>query len=398
VSKSNPFSIPLVDLRAQYHAIEREIHSALDAVIKSQQFILGETVSRFEDQMALWLGAESAVGVASGSDALLLALIALGLGPGDAVLVPPFTFFSTVSAITRAGAMPLFVDIDPESFLISFTHLRDFLASCVIQRDGVWMDSVTGRKIRALLPVHLFGQCCRMNDIVAIAREFNLAVIEDVAQACGARMVLGGDVKFAGTVGTAGCFSFFPSKTLGGFGDGGLVTTNERMVADKLRMLRMHGESARYHHDVIGINSRLDALQAAVLSVKQRYLDRWCDERVEKARNYGTLFESSGVVGNGLKSIPSVPSDRSHVFNNYVVRAENRDGLKHFLAAHGVQSEIYYPVPLHLQRCFESLGYKWGDFPEAERAASEVLALPIYPEITSGEQEFVVSRIKSFYQ
>ena len=260
------------------------------------------------------------------------------------------------------------------------------------------MDSVTGRKLRAMLPVHLFGRCCQMDEILAIAQDFNLAVIEDVAQACGARMALGNDVKFAGTIGNAGCFSFFPSKTLGGFGDGGLVTTNERIVADKLRMLRMHGESARYHHDVIGINSRLDALQAAVLSVKQRYLDSWCSDRVEKARSYGALFESSGILGNGLKSIPSVPSDRSHVFNNYVVRAENRDGLKHFLAADGIQSEIYYPVPLHIQRCFDSLGYKSGDFPESERAANEVLALPIYPEITNDEQEFVVSRIKAFYQ
>ncbi|HEY7167394.1 MAG TPA: DegT/DnrJ/EryC1/StrS family aminotransferase [Candidatus Binatia bacterium] len=389
MSNSNTVRVPLVDLRSQYRAIETEIQCALNTVLESQEFILGETVERFEQQMARWLGAEAAVGVASGSDALLLALMALGIGAGDAVLVTPFTFFSTVSAITRLGATPVFVDIDPESYLIAPKEIRNTLDRRRSQTVG---------KIRALLPVHLFGQCCAMAEILPIAEEFKLALIEDVAQACGARIAMNGGTKFAGTSGSAGCFSFFPSKTLGGFGDGGLIASNDPAIAGKLRMLRMHGESSRYHHDVIGINSRLDALQAAVLSVKQQYLDDWCERRIEKARSYRALFDSSGLIGEGLKAVPSVPPDRFHVFNNFVVRAENRDELKTFLAAHGIQTEIYYPVPLHLQRCFENLGYQTGDFPQAEHAAKEVLALPIYPELTHDQQEFVVAKIKAFYR
>jgi dTDP-4-amino-4,6-dideoxygalactose transaminase len=250
------------------------VRQAIDAVNDSQHFILGPAVKRFEEQMAAYLSCDSAVGVASGSDALLLALMALAIGPGDAVVTTPFTFFSTISSITRLGAKPLLIDIDADTFLISATGIQRFLGSRGQTRNGLTIDVKTGERIRAILPVHLFGQCCAMNELTAKARDYNLQIVEDVAQACGARMSIAGESKFAGAIGTLGCFSFFPSKNLGGFGDGGMVTANDRRLADKVRMLRMHGEQAKYHHEVTGINSRLDSLQAAVLTVKQQYWKR----------------------------------------------------------------------------------------------------------------------------
>ena len=399
MSSSSPYKIPIVDLRAQYAGLRSEIRQAVDEVLESQQFILGPAVGRFEEQMAPYLGCAHAIGVASGSDALLLALMALETGPGDAVLVPPFTFFSTVSAITRLGATPLFVDIDPESYLISPKALESFLA----QRGqsgpgGATMDIRTGLRIKALLPVHLFGQSCAMEKLTSLARQHHCHIVEDVAQACGARAAVGGQLPFAGAIGSLGCFSFFPSKNLGGLGDGGLVTTNDRELAAKVKMLRMHGESAKYHHQVIGINSRLDSLQAATLSVKQRYLEQWCRQRIERAQSYHRLFGESGLVGDQILRIPPASTDRSHVFNNYVVSVRRRDELKAFLAERGIQSEVYYPVPLHLQTCFAGLGYKKGDFPQAERAAAEVLALPLYPELTAAQQQTVVGAIADFYR
>jgi dTDP-4-amino-4,6-dideoxygalactose transaminase len=385
-----PFKIPIVDLRAQYAAIREQVRAAFDQVNESQQFILGPAVQNFETQMAAYLNCGNAVGVASGSDALLLTLMALGIGPGDAVITTPFTFFSTVSSITRLGAVPWFVDIDPESFLLSAKLVEAGLAEAKSKR--------TGQRVRAILPVHLFGQCCAMNDLLALARKNRLYVIEDVAQACGARMVIGRETKFAGAIGDLGCFSFFPSKTLGGFGDGGMVTTSDTELADKLRILRMHGERSKYHHEVTGINSRLDSLQAAVLAVKQQFLETWCAERIERARQYNELFKQSGSLEHGLLSIPAPGMDRSHVFNNYVIRVERREELKQFLAERGVQSEIYYPLPLHLQECFAGLGCRKGDFPQAELAASQVLALPLYPELAPAQQELVVETIRLFYR
>jgi dTDP-4-amino-4,6-dideoxygalactose transaminase len=237
-----------------------------------------------------------------------------------------------------------------------------------------------------------------MAELTTLAQKYQLRIIEDVAQACGARASINGQKRFAGTVGDLGCFSFFPSKTLGGYGDGGLVTTDHEDLAEKVRKLRMHGETTKYHHQLIGINSRLDSIQASVLSVKLRYLDDWCDQRIEKARNYARLFEKRGIVGKGLLSIPAPANDKSHIFNNFVIRAERRDQLKKFLEAHGIQSEIYYPLPLHLQTCFASLGYKNGDFPQAELTATQVLALPLYPELTIAQQETVVNKINDFYR
>jgi len=398
VSNPSPYKIPIVDLRAQYATIRDEVRRAIDEIAESQQFILGPAVARFEEQMAAYLGCAHAVGVASGSDALLLALTALDIGPGDAVITTPFTFFSTVSSITRLGAKPLFIDIDPYNYLLSSTAVKQFLGERGIIRDGLTVDIKTGWPIKALLPVHLFGQCCAMNEFITLAEKYKLLIVEDVAQACGAQMKINRQTIFAGTIGAAGCYSFFPSKTLGGFGDGGLVAVHSTELTDRLRSLRMHGESAKYHHDLTGINSRLDAIQAAVLSVKQNYLDGWCGERIQRAGVYYRLFHQSGTLGNGVLAIPPAGTDRSHVFNSYVIRAERRDHLKQYLAVNGVQSEIYYPLPLHLQRCFAELGYRGGDFPQAELAASQVLALPLYPELTQDQQETVVDKICAFYR
>ncbi|MGH7816132.1 MAG: DegT/DnrJ/EryC1/StrS family aminotransferase [Candidatus Binatia bacterium] len=395
---SSPYQIPLVDLRAQYAEISNEVRSAIDEVVESQQFILGQSVTRFETQMATYLNCHHAVGVASGSDALLLALMALNVGPGDAVVTTPFTFFSTVSSITRLGATPLFIDIDINDYLLSVIGVEQLLAERVKKCDGETTDGKTGLRIKALLPVHLFGQSAAMNEFVHMARKYQLRIVEDVAQACGARREVHGEIKFAGTSGDIGCFSFFPSKILGGFGDAGLVSTDSKDLATQIGMLRTHGESAKYQHDLTGINSRLDALQAAVLSIKLKYLETWCAKRIERGQIYHRLFTARGLVGNGVVAIPSRHADKSHVFNNYVIRAERRDELRQFLADNDIQSEVYYPVPLHLQKCFADLNYKRGDFPQAELAASQVLALPLYPELTVDQQETVVVKIHAFYR
>jgi dTDP-4-amino-4,6-dideoxygalactose transaminase len=399
VSSPATFKIPIVDLRAQYSKIRDQVRQAIDEVNESQQFILGPAVKKFEEQMAAYLRCEHAVGVASGSDALLLALLALDVGPGDAVITTPFTFFSTVSSITRLGAQPLFVDIDSDTYLISATEVQQFLTERgQTSAGGATLDRKSGLRVRALLPVHLFGQCCAMNELTPLAQNYRLHIVEDVAQACGARMSVGHAEKFAGTIGDLGCFSFFPSKNLGGFGDGGMVCADNRELADKLDMLRRHGERTKYHHEVTGLNSRLDALQAAVLTIKQQYLEAWCGDRIERAQTYHYLFRESGLLGNGVTSIPPSITDGSHVYNNYVIGAERRDELKDFLAGKGIQTEIYYPLPLHLQNCFAHLGYKNGDFPKAELAAGRVLALPLYPELTTAQQESVVGAIRNFYR
>lgn len=392
------FKIPIVDLRTQYSAIRNEVRQAIDDVNETQQFILGPAVERFEDQMANYLRCRCSIGVASGSDALLLALMALGVGPGDAVITTPFTFFSTVSAILRVGARPLFIDVDIESCLVSLERLNEFLLQRIDPMANQVVDRNTGLKVQAVLPVHLFGQCCAMNELIALAKKYRFKIIEDVAQACGARILVAGEERFAGAIGDLGCFSFFPSKTLGAFGDGGLVTTQHPDLAERVRMLRMHGEKTKYFHEAMGINSRLDSLQAAVLSVKQQFLEQWCQNRIARAQVYYGLFRQSGLIGNGLIGIPEPSSGHSHVFNNYVVRVERRNELKQFLAGYGIQSEIYYPLPLHLQNCFAHLAYKRGDFPNAETLAEQVLALPVYPEITLEQQETVVEAVSAFYR
>ena len=398
MSNSAGYTIPIVDLRAQYRYLSREIRAAIDDVLESQQFILGPAVGRFEQELSAYLQCNFTVGVASGSDALLLALMALDIVPGDSVLVPPFTFFSTVSAITRIGARPLFIDIDPDNYLISVPAVEAFLDEHA-QISGETVKNVkTGSPIKAVLPVHLFGQCCDMAALLDLAKKYSLRIVEDVAQAYGARTHVSNQLKFAGTLGDLGCFSFFPSKNLGGYGDGGLVCTDDAKLIARLRMLRVHGESEKYHHQLTGINSRLDSIQAAVLSVKQRYIEEWCSRRIERAQTYHRLFTDNGLVGEPIRQIPAPMTDRSHVFNNYVIRVESRDDLRRFLAAAGIQSEIYYPLPLHLQSCFAELGYKRGEFPQAEIAAKQVLALPLYPELTLAQQQTVVGAIQKFFR
>jgi dTDP-4-amino-4,6-dideoxygalactose transaminase len=373
--------IPIIDLKAQYKTIHKELQQAIDEVLESQQFILGTAVEKFEADAAAYLGAGRAIGVASGSDALLLALTALGVGPGDSVIVPTFTFVATATAVARLGATPVFADVEPESFLISVKQVEMLLA-----------DKKTAARVKAVIPVHLFGRMCAMKEIAALAKRYRIAVVEDAAQAFGARD--GG--KAAGTLGDLGCYSFFPTKNLGGLGDGGLVATNDRALADKIKLLRAHGEGAKYRHDVIGVNSRLDAIQAAALAVKLRHVERWCAARRERARHYGELFHQRKLPGRGVRSIPDA-REATHAFNYYVIRTDRRDALKNHLAAAGIQTEIYYPIPLHLQPCFSHLGYRRGDFPVAEKAAEEALALPLYPEITQTQQATVVESIAAFY-
>jgi dTDP-4-amino-4,6-dideoxygalactose transaminase len=395
---SSPSKIPILDLRAQYRAIRAEVRAAIDEVLEGQQFILGPAVNRFEQQMVQYLGCAHAVGTASGSDALLLALMALDIGPGDGVIVTPFTFFSTVSSITRLGATPFFVDIDAADYLLSTQAVGEFLAERGRWKNGGVTDDRTGAHIKALLPVHLFGQACAMAEFLRLAEKYRLRIVEDVAQACGARSTIGGEERLAGAIGDLGCFSFFPSKTLGAYGDGGLVTTGDEELAAKVKMLRMHGESEKYRHRVTGINSRLDSIQAAVLGIKQRYLNQWCGQRIARAQTYHRLFSQTNLIGGDkIITIPSPLTDKTHVFNNYVIRTNRRDELKRFLAGRGIQCEVYYPVPLHLQECFAELGYKEGDFPAAELAATQVLALPLYPELTAHHQESIVSAIEEFF-
>ncbi|MCK4349224.1 MAG: DegT/DnrJ/EryC1/StrS family aminotransferase [Candidatus Krumholzibacteria bacterium] len=363
--------VKLLDLVPQYRTVEEEVRAAIEEVASTQMFILGPAVEKFEREIAAYCGTKFAVGVASGSDALLLALMACGVGKGDEVVTTPYTFFSTVSSITRLGARPLFADIDPATYNI----------------DPESVERLVGERTKAIMPVHLFGQTADMDPILEVAKPRGISVIEDACQSIGG--VYKG--RKAGALGTAGCFSFFPSKNLGGFGDGGMVTTDDEAFAARLGSLRMHGSRERYYHDEVGLNSRLDALQAAVLGVKLRHLDGWNDGRRRNASKYTTSFEALGGV------IPPVEAEScTSVFNQYIIRAKKRDELMRFLREREIGCEIYYPVPLHLQKCFRYLGGGEGDCPEAERAAKETLALPVYPELTEEQLDFVVETVGEF--
>ncbi len=366
--------IPLVDLRAQYESIKDEINDIVGRVIKDGRFILGPEVSAFEEEIAAYQGAKYAVGVASGTDALHLALLANGLNPGDEVITTPFTFISTAEVITHCGARPVFVDIDPNTYNL----------------DPAGIESVITRKTRAILPVHLYGQPADMGSVLEIARKHNIKVIEDCAQALGAEY--GG--KKVGSMGEAGCFSFFPSKILGAYGDGGMVVTDDASVAEKVRVLRNHGGQSKYHNVVPGFNSRLDELQAAVLRVKLRYLPEWIMKRREKAKLYTRLLEKV----EGIEPPREAPH-ALHVFNYYTIRVKDkRDELQKHLSSQGVATAIYYPVSLHLQEVYKSLGYKSGDMPECEKAQGEVLSLPLYPELTEESIRAIVDIITDFMQ
>jgi len=364
--------VPLLDLQAQYATIRAELETAVLDVVRSQRFILGPAVETFERQVAEYLGARNAIGCASGTDALLLPLKALRLEPGDEVIVPAFTFFATAGAVWNAGLRPVFADIAPDTFNMGVYEIEPALTS----------------RTRAIIVVHLFGQCAEMEPIMALARRHGLAVIEDAAQAFGARTLIGGAWRRAGTLSDVGSFSFFPSKNLGGFGDGGLMTTDDDELAERLRKLRVHGGRQMYHHEMVGTNSRLDALQAAVLSAKLPHLDGWAAGRRRNAAWYDQRL--SGVPR--LRTPIALPANE-HVYHQYTVRAERRDAVKQALDARGIGNAIYYPLALHLQECFRSLGYAAGDFPESERATAEVLSIPVYPELSDGQKEEVAEAI-----
>ncbi len=365
--------VKLLDLTAQYEKIRGEVMDAVTEVFDSQYFILGPKVAELEEQIAGYCNAKDAVGVASGSDAILLSLMALGIGPGDEVISTPYTFFSTVSSITRLGARPVFADIDPVTYNI----------------DPAAVAEAITENTKAILIVHLYGQTADMDPILEVAGARGIPVIEDACQAIGAEY----KGRRAGSMGLAGCFSFFPSKNLGGAGDGGIITTSDERLAEDLRRLRNHGGRERYYHDEVGINSRLDAVQAAVLLVKLRHLDTWSEGRIANAARYDRLL--GGIEGI---TTPVVSEGNRHIYNQYVIRVPQRDELKSFLQENDIGCEIYYPVPLHLQNCFSFLGGAEGDCPESERAALETLALPIFTELTPEMQEYAAGKIAEFYR
>jgi dTDP-4-amino-4,6-dideoxygalactose transaminase len=381
--------VPLLDLQAQYATIHDDVRAAIDRVFESQQFVLSAEVQALEEEIARYSQTKFAVGCASGSDALLLALMSCGVGDGDEVITTPFSFFATASAITRLGARPVFVDIDEQTYNI---------------KPSLVADAITERT-KAIAPVHLYGQCAEMDPLIELAGsggppaslsesapQRGIPIIEDAAQAIGAE----DHGRRAGSMGTIGCLSFYPSKNLGGAGDGGMLVTNDLDHARRLHMLRVHGEERRYFHKVVGLNSRLDALQAAVLRVKLPHLDAWTVARQRNAQQYELMFGDAGIADK--IDLPFVRIGARHIFHQFVIRVRDgrRDALREHLRARGIGTDVYYPVPLHLQECFAFLGYKPGDFPIAEAAAQETLALPVYPELTAEQQDYVVTAIKEF--
>lgn len=376
-------NVPLLDLNAQHQVIRKDLLAAVERVLDKGDFILGGEVKRLEEQVAAYCHTRYGVGVSSGTDALLVAAMALGLGPGDEVITTPFSFFATAAIISRLGAKPVFVDIDPVTFNLDPAKLERAITS----------------RTRAVIPVHLYGQCADMDPILTLAARYGLPVIEDAAQAIGAEYR---DGRRAGSMGRIGCLSFFPSKNLGALGDGGMVVTNDEALADRVRLLRIQGGRPKYYHKVVGGNFRLDTLQASVLNVKLPYLDRWTSMRQENALRYETLFQNSGLPDTVGLCLPQAvyrghKVAHYHIYNQFSIRVPQRDALRAWLTEKGIGSEIYYPVPLHLQACYQSLGYKEGDLPVAEQACREVLGLPIYPELTAEQQETVVVAIQAFF-
>jgi dTDP-4-amino-4,6-dideoxygalactose transaminase len=388
--------VPLLDLTQQYEKIAAEVQSAIARVCRSQQFILGAEVRQLEQSLARYTRCEHGIGVSSGTDALLLALMALGIGSGDEVITSPFTFFATAGTIARLGARPVFCDIDPQDFNLSPARVDEFIArECEVRGVSGSRQVIhrrTGGRVRAIMPVHLYGQVCEMDALTDIGNRLGLYVIEDAAQSIGAQ---DGKGRMAGAIGHIGCFSFFPTKNLGAFGDAGLCTTSDPALAKRMQVLRVHGAEPKYHHSLIGGNFRLDEIQAAVLNVKFKSLDRWTGAREAHARQYTECLQPKAPGG----PVPPVQTRGGrHVWNQYVIRAQRRDELRQHLAAAGVGTEIYYPIPLHLQQCFDYLGYRPGQLPEAERAAREVLALPVFPELSPAQIDHVAGTIQRFYR
>ncbi len=369
--------VPLLDLKIQNDALRGEIDRAIKKVLDSNGFILGAEVAELEKELAIYCGTKYAVGCASGTDALLLALMALDISPGDEVITTPYSFFATASSITRLGAKPVFVDIDPRTYNL----------------DVRLIEAAMTDKTKAIQPVHLFGQCAEMNELREISRRFDVPLIEDAAQAIGAEYW----ATRAGNMSEIGCFSFYPSKNLGAMGDAGFMTANDDALAEKLFALRVHGSIERYYHKWVGLNSRLDAMQAAILRVKLPYLDGWTTARQHNARNYRRLFDDADLAEH--LTLPLELENGRHIYNQFVIRVpEKRDELRKFLAENEIGTDVYYPVSLHLQECFADLGYGENDFPESEKASRETVALPIYPELAAQQQEFVVAKISEFFR
>lgn len=377
--------IPILDLKAHHNPLRSEILAAIEKVLDSNAFILGAAVQELEEQVAAYCQCKHAIGVSSGTDALLVALMALDLKAGDEVITTPYSFFATAGCVARLGAVPVMVDIDPVSFNI----------------DPARIEAKITSKTKAIIPVHLYGQSADMAPIMEIANKHKIPVIEDAAQAIGTDYK---DGRRVCSIGTMGCLSFFPSKNLGALGDGGMVTTNDSELAEKLKVLRVHGSKPKYYHKLIGGNFRLDSMQAAVLSVKLKYLDEWTTKRQQNAKRYAELFQKTDLISNGKVVLPKPVYLESgvghyHIYNQFVIRVEDRDNLRTYLQKEkGIGTEIYYPVPFHLQECFAYLGLKRGDFPESEKAADTTLALPIFPELTDAQLAEVVSAVQSFYQ
>lgn len=384
--------VPLLDLKPQYHSLKKELDEAIIRVAESQYFIMGPELTEMEKEFQQYLNVKHAWGVSSGTDALLLALMALDIKPGDEVIVPTYSFFATAGVVSRLFATPVFVENDPVTFNI----------------DPKDIEKKITKKTKAIIPVHLFGQSAEMDEIMKIADAHNLYVIEDAAQAIGTQYK---DGRFVGTIGHIGCFSFFPSKNLGGYGDGGLIITNDEKLSEIIRIKRVHGGEPKYYHKVIGGNFRLDALQAAVLRVKLPHLQSWTEKRQQNAKRYNQLFIEAGLAEETGRTkfdnknkvlLPKAVYENSgvknyHIYNQYKIRVEKRDALREFMTKHEIGTEIYYPVPFHLQECFADLGYKKGDFPVSEFSANTSIALPIYPELTDEQLQYVVSTIKKFF-
>jgi dTDP-4-amino-4,6-dideoxygalactose transaminase len=392
--------VPLLDLSDQYRRLEKEILSEIKEVLATQRFILGPKLKQFESAVAEYCEVEHAIGVSSGTDALLTALMALQIGAGDSVITTANSFFGTAGSIVRVGARPLFIDIDPTTYNISTRALREYLTGqCQFDATGVLRDHA-GSRIRAIMPVHLFGLCAEMNEILAIAREYRLPVIEDAAQAIGAQYPLKDGAAKVGSMGDIGCFSFYPSKNLGAAGDAGLVVCRDDKLAKRLRILREHGMEPRYHHHIVGGNFRMDEIQAAILKIKLPQLDEWSAGRRAAAEFYNSEFKRAGLTDQVV--LPVDPyRDRGltnhHIYHQYVIRVDRRDDLQAHLDKREIGTAIYYPLGLHEQECFRGLGYKAGDFPETERATRCTLALPMYPEIPREAQSYVVNCIAEFF-
>lgn len=392
MASNTKISVPLLDLKAQYQSIREPIRKAIDDVCDSQWFVMGPNVKELEERVAEYSQCAHGVGVSSGTDALLVALMALDVGPGDCVVTTPYTFFATGGVISRLGARPVFCDITPDTYNLDPASVTDMIDRDCDVSGGKLIHRPSGDTVKVVMPVHLYGQTVDIEPFEALSEKYGLHIVEDAAQAIGSEF---SDGRRAGSAGSIGCFSFFPSKNLGAFGDGGMCVTNDDELAERLRVLRVHGGKPKYYHAMIGGNFRLDAMQAAILLVKLRYLDDWTAGRQANAHAYNQAFASAGL-GDAVVT-PVERNGNRHIYNQYVIRVERRDELRTFLGEAGIGTEIYYPVPLHQQRCFADLGYVEGDCPASEKAAAETLAVPVYTELTDEQIGYVVDTISRFY-